>query len=166
MKWSIQPAMARGRQFAFPAVWAAVFATGVGLGEPLPSLDIAPYLALAPAGTANGTSLEPVALPILNAEPEALIFVRHEISEPDDTFHATAREFAAWGHGRFAAPGNAVRRKVQLRATPGAGAPTPPELASLIRTRLIEVEEVTVERGNLDDVFRQITTSDTGAPHA
>ena len=56
--------------------------------------------------------------------------------------------------------------RVQLRATPKAGAPPAPELASLIRTRLIEVEEVTIERGNLDDVFRQITTSDTGGRNA
>jgi hypothetical protein len=55
---------------------------------------------------------------------------------------------------------------VQLRATAQPSAPPAPELASLIRTRLIEVEEVTIERGNLDDVFRQITTSDTGASHA
>ena len=56
--------------------------------------------------------------------------------------------------------------KVRLRALPSASAPIPSELASLIRTRLIEAEEVTVERGNLDDVFRQITTSDTGAANA
>ena len=56
--------------------------------------------------------------------------------------------------------------RVQLRATAQPSAPPAPELASLIRTRLIEVEEVTIERGNLDDVFRQITTSDTGASHA
>ena len=31
---------------------------------------------------------------------------------------------------------------------------------------LFEVDDVSIERGNLDDVFRQITTSDTGAPHA
>ena len=60
----------------------------------------------------------------------------------------------------------AANGRVRLRATARAGAPAAPELASLIRSRLIEVEEVTVERGNLDDVFRQITTSDTGAPHA
>ena len=161
MKWSIQPAMARGRQYAFPAVWAAVFATGVGLGEPLPSLDIAPYLALAPAGAANAASLEPVALPILNAAPEALIFVRHEISEPDDTFHAAAREFAAWGHGRFAAPGNAVRRKVQLRAI---NPKTADELAGFFRDVAytlgeirqgeavppIRVERVPADLGNKD----------------
>ena len=56
--------------------------------------------------------------------------------------------------------------RVQLRAVPSVGAPIPAELASMIRTRLIEAEEVQVERGNLDDVFRQITTSDTGAGHA
>src|SRR5262249_41684713 len=48
--------------------------------------------------------------------------------------------------------------KIRLRAMPSAGAPVPSELASLIRSRLIEAEEVHVERGNLDDVFRQITT--------
>jgi ABC-2 type transport system ATP-binding protein len=56
--------------------------------------------------------------------------------------------------------------RVQLRAVPSANAPVPSELASLIRTRLIEVDEVEVERGNLDDVFRQITTSDAGTAHA
>jgi ABC-2 type transport system ATP-binding protein len=56
--------------------------------------------------------------------------------------------------------------RVQLRAVPSASAPTPSELAALIRTRLIEVDEVEVERGNLDDVFRQITTSDAGTAHA
>jgi gliding motility-associated transport system ATP-binding protein len=56
--------------------------------------------------------------------------------------------------------------RVQLRATPGAGAPPASELAALIRARLIEAEEVTIERGNLDEVFRQITTSDTEARHA
>jgi gliding motility-associated transport system ATP-binding protein len=60
----------------------------------------------------------------------------------------------------------AANGRVQLRAVPRAGSPAPPELASLIRNRLIEAEEVTVERGNLDEVFRQITTSETGAPHA
>jgi ABC-2 type transport system ATP-binding protein len=55
---------------------------------------------------------------------------------------------------------------VQLRAYPRDGTLSAPELASLIRTRLIEVDEVAVEHGNLDEVFRQITTSDTGGAHA
>ena len=56
--------------------------------------------------------------------------------------------------------------KVRLRAMPSGAAPVSSELASLIRARLIEAEEVHVERGNLDDVFRQITTSDAGTSHA
>jgi ABC-2 type transport system ATP-binding protein len=60
----------------------------------------------------------------------------------------------------------AANGRVRLRASPGAGAPVPAELVSLIRSRLIEVEEVHVERGNLDEVFRQITTSDAGTSHA
>jgi len=60
----------------------------------------------------------------------------------------------------------AANGKVRLRALPSASAPIPSELASLIRSRLIEAEEVHVERGNLDDVFRQITTSDAGTSHA
>jgi ABC-2 type transport system ATP-binding protein len=56
--------------------------------------------------------------------------------------------------------------KVRLQASPRDGAPAAPHLASLIRTRLIEVEEVVVQRGNLDEVFRTITSSDDGAHHA
>jgi ABC-2 type transport system ATP-binding protein len=55
--------------------------------------------------------------------------------------------------------------KVRLQAAPRDGAPAAPQLASLIRTRLIEVEEVVVQRGSLDEVFREVTTSDDGAHH-
>jgi ABC-2 type transport system ATP-binding protein len=55
--------------------------------------------------------------------------------------------------------------KVRLQAAPRDGAPAAPQLASLIRSRLIEVEEVVVQRGSLDEVFREITTSDDGAHH-
>ena len=115
MQCSIWPAVERGRQYAFPAVWAAVFATGVGLSEPLPSFDVAPYLSFAPIGSANARSPDQAALHTMDAEPEALTFVRQEASEPDDIFHVSTRE-PSIGHGRFAAPGNAVRRQVQLRA--------------------------------------------------
>ena len=50
----------------------------------------------------------------MDADPESLTFVRHDASEPDDIFHRPIRE-SFLGHGRFAAPGNAVRRQVQLR---------------------------------------------------
>jgi Bax protein len=114
MQSSIWPAVERGRQYAFPAVWAAVFATGVGLSEPLPSLDVAPYLSFAPVGAASAAPLEQPAFLVMNAEPESLIFVHHDVSEPDDVFHRPMRE-SFLGHGRFAAPGNAIRRQVQLR---------------------------------------------------
>lgn len=112
MQSSIWPAVERGRQYAFPVVWAAVLATGVGLGEPLPSLDVAPYLFFAPVGTANAASPEDLSFLAMDAEPEALTFVRHDVSEPDDVYYRSAREPS---HGRFAAPGNAIRRQVQLR---------------------------------------------------
>jgi Bax protein len=114
MQSAIWSALERGRHYAFAVVWAAVLATGVGLSEPLPSVDIAPYLSFAPVGTASAASLQPPTFLALNAEPEALTFVRHDVSEPDDTFHRSTREFS-FGHGRFAAPGNALRRQVQLR---------------------------------------------------
>ncbi len=114
MQCSIWPAVERGRQYAFPAVWAAVLATGVGLSEPLPSFDIAPYLSFKPIGSANAASPDQPEFLALDAQPEALTFLRHDTSEPDDTFHRSTRE-QSMGHGRFAAPGNAVRRQVQLR---------------------------------------------------
>src|SRR5580704_4604202 len=125
MQLSIWPAVERGRHYAFPAVWVAVFATGVGLSEPLPSLDVAPYLSFAPIGVVNAATLQQPAFLALNAEPDSLTFVRHDAAEPDDVFHRPLRE-SAWGHGRFAAPGNAIRRQVQLRrSTPGTPADLP-----------------------------------------
>jgi Bax protein len=50
----------------------------------------------------------------MDAQPAALTFVRHDVSEPDDGPHLATRE-PTLGHGRFAAPGNAVRRQVQFR---------------------------------------------------
>ena len=56
--------------------------------------------------------------------------------------------------------------RVQLRALPKNGAAIAADLAAFIRQKSIEVDELFVERGNLDDVFRQITTSDDGAARA
>jgi ABC-2 type transport system ATP-binding protein len=54
----------------------------------------------------------------------------------------------------------------QLRAIPKNGAVIATDVASLIREKAIVVEEIYVERGKLDDVFRQITTTDQDAGHA
>ena len=120
MQSSIWPAVDRGRRYAFPAVWVAVFAAGVGLNVPRPAVDVASYLSFASAtnGAAGATSPEPAAFLAVDAQPAALTFVRHDISGdiswPDDRPHTPSRQ-TSLGHGRFAAPGNAVRRQVQLR---------------------------------------------------
>ncbi len=115
MQLLIRPAVERGRRYAFPAAWAAMVATGVGLSEPLPTVDVAPYLSFAAIGTASAASPEPPAFPAMDSQPPALTFVRHDANETDDWPHLVVRE-TTLGHGRFAAPGNAVRRQVKLRA--------------------------------------------------
>jgi Bax protein len=129
MKLSVRPAVDRGRRYAFPAAWAAMIATGVGLSEPLPIVDVAPYLSFAAIGTASAASPEQPAFLAMDAQPAALTFVRHDANETDDWPNFTAREIT-FGHGRFAAPGNAVRRQVQLRSISPR---TADELAGLFR---------------------------------
>jgi ABC-2 type transport system ATP-binding protein len=50
--------------------------------------------------------------------------------------------------------------KMQLRAIPKNGAGIVTDVASAIRQKALTVDEIFVERGKLDDVFRQITSSD------
>jgi Bax protein len=102
-----------GRAFAFPAVWAAVFVAGVGAREPLPAVDASSFLSFN-ASAAPATAPTQSVFFALAAQPPSLTFVRHDV-EPDEAGQAGVRE-ASGGHGRFAAPGNAVRRQVQLRA--------------------------------------------------
>jgi ABC-2 type transport system ATP-binding protein len=56
--------------------------------------------------------------------------------------------------------------QAQLRALPKNGAVIATDVASLIRDKSIVVDEIYVERGKLDDVFRQITTPEQDAGHA
>ena len=56
--------------------------------------------------------------------------------------------------------------RIQLRAMPRNGTAIATDVAALLRDKSITVEEMFVERGKLDDVFRQITTSDVGSGHA
>jgi Bax protein len=113
MQVLIRPALDCGRKYAFPAAWVAVFATGVALGEPLPSIDVAPYLSFAPVGKANAAAPDFPEFVAMNAEPASLTFLPPPANDPDDTFHHSFDP--SMGHGRFAAPGNALRRQVQLR---------------------------------------------------
>lgn len=110
MPLSVRPVLERGRQYAFPIVWTAVLATGVGLQRPLPDLDASLLLSfniVAPAAAESHQASSPDAEPLLT-------FVRHNI-EPDEAMPSSPRDVAG-SHGRFAAPGNAVRRQVQVRA--------------------------------------------------
>jgi len=111
MGLSVWPVLEYGRQYAFPIVWTAVLATGVGLQRPLPDLDSSVLLSfnvVAPA--AAGPVLKVASV---DPRPE-LTFVRHDI-EPEEVVTSGPRDTAG-SHGRFAAPANAVRRKVQVRA--------------------------------------------------
>jgi ABC-2 type transport system ATP-binding protein len=60
----------------------------------------------------------------------------------------------------------AANGQMQLRAIPKNGAGIVTDVASVIRQKALTVDEIFVERGKLDDVFRQITSSDLGNPNA
>jgi ABC-2 type transport system ATP-binding protein len=57
----------------------------------------------------------------------------------------------------------AANGQMQLRAIPKNGAGIVGDVAAVIRQKALTVEEIFVERGKLDEVFRQITTSDLGS---
>lgn len=110
MRFSVSLVLDRGRQYAFPIVWTAVLAVGVGLQRPLPDIDSSLMLSFNVIASA---AAEPIAMAASDPEPQ-LTFVRHDI-EPDEAMTASPRDIGG-SHGRFAAPANAVRRKVQVRA--------------------------------------------------
>jgi ABC-2 type transport system ATP-binding protein len=56
--------------------------------------------------------------------------------------------------------------QLHLRAIPKNGAGIVGDVASVIRQKSLVVDEIFIERGKLDDVFRQITTSDLDSPNA
>ncbi|MFO1081674.1 MAG: glucosaminidase domain-containing protein [Reyranellaceae bacterium] len=105
----------------------ALLATGLLAGRPLPTFEHVSYLA--PVGPANAAMADSIPPALQREEPAALSFVRHEPAEADDGSQRL-REANAWAHGRFAAPGNAVRRQVQLRSI---SARTADELAGFFR---------------------------------
>ena len=55
-----------------------------------------------------------------------------------------------------------VNGHVRLRAVPSEQNAIAGEIAALVRDKSIAVDELLVERGRLDEVFREITTSDSG----
>lgn len=124
------------RHYAFPAVWLAVLATGVGLGHSIPAAD-----AMATVSSQIGAPADPAAPPVFLVNspfPESLIFVAPVPSDLDQVAFVTSRDFTG-AHGRFAAPGNAVRRQVQLRAV---NPRTADELAGVFRDVSYTLSEV------------------------
>lgn len=55
---------------------------------------------------------------------------------------------------------------IKLRAIPKDGRSIATEVATLLHGKSVQIDEMFVERGKLDDVFRQITTSDQGGNDA
>jgi Bax protein len=162
MQRSFRPALERGRQYAFPVVWAAIFATGVGMSDPVRSLDVSPALAFLGIGTAqahNADAQAPMLRADLDGRADALQAVAHALPTPDDMNQLPP--VTGMGHGRFAAPGNAVRRQVQVKPI---NPRTADELAGFLRevsytltdvrqgeaVPAIKVERVPADLGNKD----------------
>lgn len=135
MRSLLWPAFDRGRLYAFPALWAVVFAAGVGLRESVPPVDATTFLSF----NTRGHSLdETLVVPPMHADTAALIFVRHDLIDTEEQKQYNARDLAG-GHGRFAAPGNAVRRQAQLRTI---NPKTADELAGFLREASFSLTDV------------------------
>lgn len=113
MGMSVRPAIEAGRTYAFPIVWSAVLVAGIGLQRPSPEVNAGELLAfnVVPPVAAETRP----AVVAASAPDPLLVFVRHDIEPEEEAVPVSAREIAG-GHGRFAAPGNAVRRQIQVKA--------------------------------------------------
>lgn len=144
MHRSFRPAYERGRQYAFPVVWTAMFAAGVGMSDPVRSLAVATVLAFAGVGTAQAHNAEAVALHAradLDRRADAIsvaVPVAFPVATPDDTDQLPP-VMTGMGHGRFAAPGNAVRRQVQVKPI---NPRTADELAGFLREASYTLNDV------------------------
>ena len=153
------------RHYAFPAVWLAVFATGASLRHPVPPAD-----AMALLSARIGPPADPGDPPsFLSSTPFAqqLAFVVPAPPDAEQMAQAMPRDVFPGGHGRFAAPGNAVRRQVQLRSI---NARTADELAGAFRQASytltdirqgeavppIKVEKVPDDLGTKDGTMRKV----------
>jgi len=165
---SFRPAFERGRQYAFPVAWAAIFAVGVGLTDPVRSIDVATGMAFAGIGSAqahNADAVASFARPDLEGRDDTQ---RVALSMPSPEDHNELPPVTAgMGHGRFAAPGNAVRRQVRVKPI---NPRTADELAGFLREAsytlnevrqgeavpAIKVERVPADLGNKDGNERKL----------
>jgi len=75
----------------------------------------------------------------MHADTAALIFVQRDLLSLEEQNSHAARDFSGGGHGRFAAPGNAVRRQVQFKPI---NPRTADELAGFLREASFSLTEV------------------------
>lgn len=62
MRLSVRPVIESGRLYAFPVVWTAVLAAGIGLREPLPDFDsslLMSFNVIAPAAAQPSLTVPP-----------------------------------------------------------------------------------------------------------
>jgi Bax protein len=138
MRSLLWPVLARGRLYAFPAIWAAVLVAGVSLRQPVSPVDISTFLSF---NTRSHAHDDRSFVPPMQADTAALIFVRHDLNllEPEEQSQYASRDLGG-GHGRFAAPGNAVRRQAaQLRPI---NPKTADELAGFLREASFSLTDV------------------------
>ena len=113
MSLSMRPARQIARQFAFPIAWAAVLAAGIGIREPVQAFDLASYLSFIEMGERPVVLATPLA--VLAGAGDNPAPGLHELGDADEIARRGSRE-SSGAHGRFAAPGNALRRQIQLQA--------------------------------------------------
>jgi len=126
MQLWVRPAVEAGRTYAFPIVWSVVLVAGIGLQRPLPDVDTGRLLSF---NVIPSAAAEPRPAVAASALDPLLTFVRHDM-EQEEVAPVSARDFFPGSHGRFAAPGNAVRRQIQVKAI---NPKTADELAGVFR---------------------------------
>jgi Bax protein len=129
---SIRPALGRGRLYAFPVAWAAVLIAGIGLREPVQAIDLSTQLTFTTDSDAPVALETPQIFLAMESDPTLALVGSQELGEPERPAPVTSRDFVGFvgAHGRFAAPGNALRRQVELRPV---NPRTADELASTFR---------------------------------
>jgi ABC-2 type transport system ATP-binding protein len=85
---------------------------------------------------------------------------------PAERADAAIRALSAHAHVANVERVAQVNGCIQLRAIPKSGQAIASDVASLLRDEAMPIDEMFVERGKLEDVFRQITTSDPGSNNA
>ena len=138
MPLPIWPAIDRGKFYVFPAVWVAVLTAGVAIHQPVSPVDATTFLSFNTQGYTPGEETQPP-VPPMHADTAALIFVQRDLLSPEEQNSHAARDFSGGGHGRFAAPGNAVRRQVQFKPI---NPRTADELAGFLREASFSLTEV------------------------